>query len=211
VPEETTPPEGTPSTPSIDWDSPDNPYVKRFQDTQSAYTTNQQELARLKAFEQDPQAYLELGRQQGWIEIEEPAAEPEPGVDPRVAQLEQQNAELMTWREQVEADRQAQRVAEGEQQFQSDLDGWAKQEGLQLSKWDRMAILQQTLAAEEPGPDAAKAAFDAFAEDARSNQPRPRVPTPPSGGQPNTGTPKWGEMSQGEIDEYMAQRVAGNV
>jgi hypothetical protein len=190
--------------PAHDWE-------KDYKELQATYTQSQQRLKDLERYEADPQAYLELGRQQGWIEIEEPApAEPEPGVDPRVAQLEQQNAELMTWREQVEADRQAQRVAEGEQQFQSDLDGWAKQEGLQLSKWDRMAILQATLAAEEPGPDAAKAAFDAFAEDARSNQPRPRVPTPPSGGQPNTGTPKWGEMSESEINEYMAQRVAGN-
>jgi hypothetical protein len=191
--------------PAHDWE-------KDYKELQATYTQSQQRLKDLERYEADPQAYLELGRQQGWIEIEEPAAaEPEPGVDPRVAQLEQQNAELMTWREQVEADRQAQRVAEGEQQFQSDLDGWAKQEGLQLSKWDRMAILQQTLAAEEPGPDAAKAAFDAFAEDARSNQPRPRVPTPPSGGQPNTGTPNWNEMSEAAQAEHMAERLAGRI
>jgi hypothetical protein len=191
--------------PAHDWE-------KDYKELQATYTQSQQRLKDLERYESDPQAYYELGAKHGvQFEFEEPAAaEPEPGVDPRVAQLEQQNAELMTWREQVEADRQAQRVAEGEQQFQSDLDGWAKQEGLQLSKWDRMAILQATLAAEEPGPDAAKAAFDAFAEDARSNQPRPRVPTPPSGGQPNTGTPKWGEMSESDINEYMAQRFAGN-
>jgi hypothetical protein len=197
--------QAAPAPPAHDWE-------KDYKELQATYTQSQQRLKDLERYEQDPQAYYELGAKHGvQFEFEEPAQEmPEPGVDPRVAQLEQQIAEQQAWREQVEADRQAQRVAEGEQQFQADLDGWATQEGLQLSKWDRMAILQATLAAEEPGPDAAKAAFDAFAEDARSNQARPRVPTPPTGGQPNTGTPKWGEMSEGEIAEYMAQRVAGN-
>jgi hypothetical protein len=77
VPDETTPDPGNSvenAAAQIDWDSPENPYLKRFTDTQASFTTNQQRLKELERYESDPQAFLELGKQQGWIEVDEPDA-----------------------------------------------------------------------------------------------------------------------------------------
>jgi hypothetical protein len=66
VPEETTPPEGTPSTPEApNWDSPDNPYLKRFQDTQSVLHAEPAAPEGTERYEQDPQAYIRARRKHG--------------------------------------------------------------------------------------------------------------------------------------------------
>jgi len=227
VPDETTPPEGTPSTPEapgIDWDSPDNPYLKRFQDTQSAYTQGQQELAELRRLQQDPEAYLNLGREQGWIEYDDPNTAAPEGVDPYVAQTQQELAELRQWREQVEAERQAERIAAGEELFHQDLDQWAQQDGVQLSQADHNAILG--LLMRTPGVDptqesAARQVYEAHVAEKKAEREaleteiyqrlgRPRVPTPPTGGMTASGTPNWSAMSEAEINERMAERLRGN-
>jgi hypothetical protein len=72
VPDETTPDLGNSvenAAAPIDWDSPDNPYLKRYTDTQSEYTRNQQRLKELERYEQDPQAFIELGKTKGWVEV----------------------------------------------------------------------------------------------------------------------------------------------
>jgi hypothetical protein len=222
VPEETTPPQGTPSTPeapSIDWDSPDNPYLKRFQDTQASYTQNQQELARLKAYEDDPNAFLELGKGKGWIEYEEPT--PEPGVDPRLAQTQQELADMRQWREQVEAERQAERTAAGEELFHQDLDGWAEKDGVKLSQADHNAIFGMLMRAPDPTQESAarqvyeahvahkKAEREQWEQEYQEARRRPRVPTAPMSGDTHTGTPDWSGMSEEQINEYLAARIAG--
>jgi hypothetical protein len=109
-------PEGgqaTPPEPTHDWE-------KDYKELQATYTQSQQRLKDLERYEQDPTAFLDLGKKQGWIEIDEPA--PDPTIDPRLAQTQQELAEMREWRQQVEAERQQQQVAAGEQQFHTGLD-----------------------------------------------------------------------------------------
>jgi cell shape-determining protein MreC len=141
VPEETTPVEGTPSTPEApNWDSPDNPYLKRFQDTQASYTQNQQELARLKALEQDQQAYIELGKQQGWIEVEDPNAVNDEFLDPRLAQMIERDAAREERLAQLEQRAQAEELEASREQFRDNNAAWAKEAGVEFDKADHAAV-----------------------------------------------------------------------
>lgn len=221
---ETTPPEGTPSTPeapSIDWDSPDNPYLKRYTDTQASYTQNQQRLKELERYEQDPQAYLDLGKQQGWIEVEDPEASE--FDDPRVTQMASRLEAAEQRLTQYETRFQAEDRAAGEELFHQDLDSWAGQDGVTLSKADHNAIFGMLMKAPDPTQEAAarqvyeahvahkKTEREQLEQEIREQMRRPRVPTPPTGGAAHTGVPNWSEMSEAEINEYMAARAAGSV
>jgi hypothetical protein len=224
VPEETTPVEGTPSTPEApNWDSPDNPYLKRFQDTQASYTQNQQELARLKALEQDQQAYIELGKQQGWIEVEDPNAVNDEFLDPRLAQMIERDAAREERLAQLEQRAQAEELEASREQFRDNNAAWAKEAGVEFDKADHAAVLGLLFETDDPtSMDAHQRVFADYVaqlkardeakqaawEEARR---RPRVPTPPTGGQAATGAPNWGEMSEAQINEYMAERAAGRV
>jgi hypothetical protein len=138
VPEETTPPEGTPSTPvAPDWDSPDNPYRKRFEDTQSAYTQNQQRLKELERYEQDPQAYYELGAKHGvQFEFEDPNQPAGTEPDQYAQQLTAYEQRIA----QLEARAQAESQAAGKELFVSNNDDWAKEAGVELEPWEHNAI-----------------------------------------------------------------------
>lgn len=218
VPEETTPLEGnsvtTPAAP--DWDSPDNPYLKRYTDTQSAYTQNQQRLRELEQYESDRDAYIRLGEKHGvQFEIED---EQQPGVDPELAALRQQVQAQEQWRTEVEQERQERAYAEGEKAVRGQHDEWAKEAGLTLSDFDHDAIIKRALDSGANDIDDVKGIFDAYvehrkgereawAQEYEQTRKRPRVPTAPVNGQTATGAPNWGEMTPEEIDQYMAERV----
>jgi hypothetical protein len=130
---------------------------------------------------------------------------------------------MREWRQQVEAERQQQQVAAGEQQFHAGLDDWAKEDGVKLSKADHNAIFGMLLRSADPADEstarqvyeahvaAKKADREALEAEIREQARRPRVPTPPTGGAAHTGTPNWGEMTEADINEYMAARMAGGM
>jgi hypothetical protein len=110
----------------------------------------------------------------------------------------------------------------GKEQFRDNNDAWAKEAGVEFDKADHNAIFGAAHRDDDPtSMDAHQPVFDAHVaqlkardeakqaawEEARR---RPRVPTPPTGGHAATGAPNWGEMSEAQINEYMAERVAGN-
>lgn len=208
----------------VDWDSPDNPYRQRFQDTQSAYTQGQQELARLKRYEEDPNAYYELGAKHGvQFEFENPNGGQGGGQQQAPDQTAQELAELRQWREQVDAERQAQQAAAGEELFHTDLDSWAKEQDVTLSQADHNAIFGLLMRSPDPTQESVarqifeahvahkKAERDSWQQEYEEQRRRPRVPTPPAGGAAHTGAPNWREMSESEQNEYMAQRAAGHI
>jgi hypothetical protein len=53
-----------PEPPQHDWE-------KDYKELQATYTQSQQRLKELERYESDPQAFIELGKQRGWVEIEE--------------------------------------------------------------------------------------------------------------------------------------------
>lgn len=202
----------------VDWESDDNPYRKRFTDTQASFTQNQQRLKDLERYEQDPTAYLELGKKQGWIEIDDPNAAQQQEQDPyaeRFAALEAKQAA-------VDARIQQENAAAGEELFHKDLDDWAKTENVELSKSDHNAIFGLLMKAPDPTQEsAARQIFDAHIaskkaereqwqteyEEARK---RPRVPHVPTSGQSGTDEPDWSQMTPGDINRYMVERVRGH-
>lgn len=219
MPDETTPPAGNSvsEAPSIDWDSPDNPYVKRFHDTQASFTQNQQRLRELELYETDPDAYFKLGQKHG-VEFEFPNQDQgQQTGDPQTAQ---ELAELKAWRDQVEGERQQERQAAGEELFHQDLDEWAQEEGVKLSTADHNAIFGLLMKSPDPTQESAarqifeahvahkKSERDEIEQELREAMKRPRVPhTPGAGGAANTAVPDWSQMSRAEIDKYMAERA----
>jgi hypothetical protein len=207
----------------IDWESPDNPYVKRFQDTQGAYTQNQQRLRELEALETDRDAWMALGAKHG-IEFEIPdaaAAAAAQGIDPAVAAMQAELAETRAWRAEVQSEREAERRAAGMELFHGDLDAWAKADGVELDQADHAAVYGVLMQAADPTQESnARAAYEAHVkhiqarDEARraaweEERRRPRVPTAPASGDPATGVPKWDEMSPEDQDRYMADRMRG--
>jgi hypothetical protein len=130
---------------------------------------------------------------------------------------------MREWRQQVEAERQQQQVAAGEELFHTDLDTWAESDGVKLSQADHNAIFGMLMRSADPTQESAarqvyeahvaakKADREALEAEIREQARRPRVPTPPTGGSPHTGTPNWGEMSEADVNEYMAARMAGGM
>jgi hypothetical protein len=216
VPDETTPPGNSVenAAPSIDWESDENPYRKRFTDTQASYTQNQQELARLKRLEDDPQAFIELGKQRGWVEIEDQQQPPET-PDPYAARLEAAEARLAEHDARIAAEN----AAAGEELFHQDLDTWAEEEGVKLSKADHNAIFGLLMKAPDPTQESvARQIFDAHVSDRkaerealeaeiREQMKRPRVPHVPTAGGTETGVVDYDGMSPAEINKYMAEQV----
>lgn len=219
MPDEVTPETGNTTPVAPDWDSDENPYVSRYREAQSHLTPLQQENARLRGYESDPQAFVELGKRQGWLEVEEPA--PDPTVDPRFAQAQQELAELRQWRQEVETERAAEKHAAGLELFHQDVDSWAQEAGTTLSAADHNAIFGLLMQSPNPSDEATarqiteahiahkNAEREAWQTEYEEQRRRPRVPTVAPGGAASTGVPNWGEMSPEEQDEYMAQRVRG--
>jgi hypothetical protein len=226
VPDEVTPETGntTETTAAqVDWESAENPYLQRYRDAQSHLTPVQQENARLKALEQDQQAYIELGKQQGWIEVEDPNAVNDEFLDPRLAQMIERDAAREERLAQLEQRAQAEELEASREQFRDNNAAWAKEAGVEFDKADHAAVLGLLFETDDPtSMDAHQRVFADYVaqlkardeakqaawEEARR---RPRVPTPPTGGQAATGAPNWGEMSEAQINEYMAERAAGRV
>jgi len=206
---------------AIDWESDDNPFKKRFQDTQASYTTNQQELARLKRLEEDPQAYLELGKGKGWVEVDETQAPPAGGqADETLAQYQQRLEAAEARLEAHDARIASENAAAGEELFHQDLDTWAETEGVKLSKADHNAIFGLLMKAPDPTQEAtARQIFDAHVADKKAEREtweteyaearkRPRVPHVPGGGSAETGVaPDYEGMTRAQIDREMAERV----
>lgn len=216
-----TPEGGNSASTQPDWNSLDNPYLKRFQDTQASFTQGQQELARLKRYEEDPNAYYELGAKHG-VEFEFPGqqqAQQQGQEDPYAARLEAAEARLAAHDARIAAEN----AAAGEELFHADLDSWAEADGVKLSKADHNAIFGLLMKAPDPTQEAtARQIFDAHVADRKAEREawqqeyeeqrkRPRVPTPPVGGAAHTGAPNWREMSESDQNEYMAQRAAGQI
>jgi hypothetical protein len=219
VPEETTPPEGnsvtTPAAP--DWDSPDNPYLKRYTDTQSAYTQNQQRLRELEQYENDRDAYFKLGEKHGVqfeIEEEQPAA---PTGDPQTAA---ELAELRAWKEEVQQERQERAYAEGEKAVRGQHNEWAKEAGLTLSDFDHDAIIKRALDSGANDIDDVKRVFDEYAAhktaereailaEAAEARRRPRAPHVPGGGGADTGTPDFSQMTEAQALAWQVERARG--
>jgi hypothetical protein len=221
VPEETTPPEGnsvtTPAAP--DWDSPDNPYLKRYTDTQSAYTQNQQRLRELEQYESDRDAYIRLGEKHGvQFEIEE--EQQQPGIDPELAALRQQVQAQEQWRTEVEQERQERAYAEGEKAVRGQHDEWAKEAGLKLSDFDHDAIIKRALDSGANDIDDVKRVFDEYAAhktaereailaEAAEARRRPRAPHVPGGGGADTGTPDFSQMTEAQALAWQVERARG--
>lgn len=202
----------------VDWESDDNPYRKRFTDTQASFTQNQQRLKDLERYEQDPTAYLELGKKQGWIEIDDPnqpppdnGQQPDPYAD-RFAALEAKQAAF-------DARIQQENAAAGEELFHADLDTWAKTENIELSKADHNAIFGLLMQSPDPTQESAarqifeahvadkKAEREALEAEIREQMRRPRVPHTPANGGTDTGVVNYDDMSRAEIDRAMAEQV----
>jgi hypothetical protein len=128
---------------------------------------------------------------------------------------------MRQWREQVEAERQAERTAAGEELFHQDLDGWAEKDGVKLSQADHNAIFGMLMRAPDPTQESAarqvyeahvahkKAEREQWEQEYQEARRRPRVPTAPMSGDTHTGTPDWSGMSEEQINEYLAARIAG--
>lgn len=216
TPEERAAREAAEAQQQIDWESDENPYRKRYTDTQSEYTRNQQRLRELEQYEQSSQAYLELGKQKGWIEIEDPNAgggqqEQDPYAE-RVAALEARQA-------QIDARIAQENAAAGEQAFYEDIDAWAKEAGTTLSQADRNAMLWLVVNSPNPEEEAtARRIFDAHVAQKKSEREaweseyeearkRPRVPHVPTNGGTETGVVDYSKMTDREADQYMAEQL----
>lgn len=201
----------------IDWESDENPFKKRYTDTQASYTQNQQELARLKRLEDDPNAYLELGKTKGWVEFEEPSTgqqEQDPYAD-RWARLDAAEKRLAEHDERISREN----AERGEEMFHQDLDTWAKAEGVELSKSDHNAIFGLLMRSPDPTQEsAARQIFDAHVADRKSEREaleaeireqmkRPRAPHIPTGGGAEAGVMDYDSMSTTEINKVMAEQL----
>lgn len=199
------------TTPVIDWDSPDNPYIQRSRDQQSGYTKSQQELAAERAVWEDDQALIDRIRQQRpHLLAEDPAQAQE--EDP-YADLRQQTAELAAWKQQQEAAQQAQaEQAQTEKVMgliNADLDKWAKEAGVTLDEYGRAGIITrfgQDPAANDDDEATLKRHFDAYAASLPKPQ-RPRVPHVPSNGGTETGVVDYDNMTRAQIAAHMAEQV----
>lgn len=207
-----------PATTPIDWESPDNPYGQRYREAQSHLTPLQQENARLKAIESDPNAYLELGKQQGWIEFDDPNPgqptndqQPDPYAE-RFAALEARQAA-------VDARIAEENAAAGQELFHADLDKWASESDIKLTKADHNAIFGLLMQAPDPTQESvARQIFDAHTADKkaeraaieaeiREQMKRPRVPHTPAAGGTDTGVRTYDDMTRTEINREMAEQV----
>lgn len=219
MPEELPAPDGgaqeQQTQPTIDWESPDNPYLKRYQDTH-AWGNGLNE--RVQKYESDPQAFLELGKGKGWIEVDE--QQQGGGEDPyaeRWARLEAAESRIAEHDARIAAEN----VAAGEELFHTDLDSWAEKDGVKLSKADHNAIFGMLMKAPDPTQESAarevyeahvghkKAEREALEAEIREQMKRPRVPTTPANGQVATGTKPFHEMSRDERDQWVLERMQG--
>jgi hypothetical protein len=204
-------PEQQQPQPTIDWESPDNPYRKRYEDTH-AWGNGLNE--RVQKYESDPQAYYELGAKHGvQFEFEEPAA-----VGARTGR------------------RPARRAARAAERRADDVARAGRSGPAGAACRRRRAAVpcptltagrsQEGLRALQVGPHGDPAGRRSLLR-SRARMPRRRRstrslrtpgPTSPVRGSrhrrpaasPTPALPKWGEMSESDINEYMAQRFAGN-
>jgi hypothetical protein len=220
VPEEVTPETGNTTANAaaqIDWDSDENPYVQRYRDAQSHLTPVQQENARLRALEDDRDAWMALGEKHG-VQFE---IEPEqPGVDPELAALRQQVQAQEQWRTEVEQERQERAYAEGEKAVRGQHNEWAKEAGLTLSDFDHDAIIKRALDSGANDIDDVKRVFDEYAAhktaereailaEAAEARRRPRAPHVPGGGGADTGTPDFSQMTEAQALAWQVERARG--
>lgn len=214
-PRNETPEGGTQET--TDWQ-------KRYSDLQPEFTRATQRVSELERYESDEQAFLELARKHGYelTEAEEEALaggglQEAGGVDPNLTAVLQRLDAIDQRVTQNEGRWEQTDVQRGRQQFDADLDGWAKESDVELDDYDRAAILQKTLDADQPGPEAAKAAFDQFAEHVKTREQRTidkhiegkrRAPRPGVGGQTGTEVRDPADMSRQELNQWMTERAA---
>lgn len=211
------------SAAQIDWESDDNPYKGRFTETQASYTRGQQELADLRRLQEDPQAYIELGKQKGWVEIEEEQAHQQAnapqGADETFAQYQQRLEAAEARLARLDEREAAENAAAGEELFHQDLDKWAEEEGVKLSQADHNAIFGLLMKAPDPTQEsAARQIFDAHVAhkktereqleaEIREQMRRPRAPHVPTSGAAETGVPDYDNMTRAEVDAFMAEQV----
>jgi DNA repair exonuclease SbcCD ATPase subunit len=199
-----------PEPPQHDWE-------KDYKELQATYTQSQQRLKELERYESDPQAFIELGKQRGWVEIEE-AQQQQQADDPyadRWQRLEAAESRLAEHDARVAAEN----AAAGEELFHADLDTWAEQEGVKLSKADHNAIFGLLMKAPDPTQETvARQIFDAHVADRKAEREaleaeireqlkRPRVPHVPTSGGTETGVVDYDSMSRAEADRVMAEQV----
>lgn len=225
---EATPNAGNSADPQFDWESDANPYKKRFTDTQSWATKNQQDLAALQklANGEDPDGFRQLLDKYG-LELDEtpdPGLDPDPFAaspeldDPRIAQLLQQQQEHAAFIER-------QQQQELQRQRESDWNGWenfARQKaqelgGVELTARDIKALKIDSIGEDGmPIPptdaekviqmhlDERKAEVEALLEQQRK---RPRVPHVPASGGPAGDERTVADLSPSELTKWMTDRV----
>lgn len=208
-------PEGgqaTPETPQHDWE-------KDYKELQATYTQGQQRLKELERLEQDPNAYLELGKTKGWVEFDEPTQTP-PGneQDPYAERFAALEAKQAAFDARIEKEN----AAAGKAAFEDDLNTWADAEDIKLSAADHAAIFGLLMQAPDPTQESAarqifeahvahkKTEREAIEAEVREQMKRPRVPHVPTAGASATGEPDWSQMTPGQINQYMAEKVRGH-
>jgi hypothetical protein len=206
--------QATPETPQHDWE-------KDYKELQATYTQSQQRLKELERYEQDPNAFIELGKTKGWVEIEEAqqqAATPQQGDETQQQYLQRLEAAEQRLAEH-DARIAAENAAAGEELFHQDLDTWAEAEGVKLSKADHNAIFGLLMKAPDPTQESAarqifeahvadkKAEREAIEAEIRESLKRPRVPHVPTNGGTETGVVDYDNMSRAEIAAVMAEQV----
>jgi hypothetical protein len=201
-------------------EAPQHDWEKDYKELQATYTQSQQRLKDLERYEQDPQAFLELGKTKGWVEFDEPTPEP---TQPQGGESQQQYLQRLEAAEARLAEHDARIAAEnaaaGEELFHQDLDQWAEAEGVKLSKSDHNAIFGLLMKAPDPTQEsAARQIFDAHIAQAKADREaleaeireqmkRPRVPHTPTSGGTETGVVDYDGMSRAEINRVMAEQV----
>jgi hypothetical protein len=213
--------DGIPETGQATQEAPQHDWEKDYKELQATYTQSQQRLKELERYEQDPNAFIELGKTKGWVEIEEAqqaAATPQQGDETQQQYLQRLEAAERRLAEH-DARIAAENAAAGEELFHQDLDTWAEAEGVKLSKADHNAIFGLLMKAPDPTQESAarqifeahvadkKAEREAIEKEIRESMRRPRAPHVPTSGATETGVVDYDNMSRAEIDAAMAEQV----
>src|SRR4051812_9356556 len=110
--------QATPEAPQHDWE-------KDYKALQATYTQDRQRLKELERYEQDSNAYLELGKTKGWVEFDEPTETPPSAGDESQQQYLQRLEAAEARLAEHDARIAAENAAAGEELFHQDLDKWA--------------------------------------------------------------------------------------
>ncbi len=190
-------PEGTPTTPEVDWE-------KRYNDVRPEYDRVQNELNRYKDPAHREQLFNELASEYGY-EIEQETQEYDDPAD----QLRAELAEMKQWRDNYVAEQQYQRAAQYAESYSEDrLDSLGVDNERQREWIVSRAMLLPAIQHEGqvvPDIEAAHREYRELLNDVQSSWVQSKeAPFTPQGGQENTGVPAWSD----DPVERAAQRQA---